>query len=162
MLITLQQSCYEQMLEHCMAAFPEEACGVLMVKRKISTYNDDRYRNSAYNDGKLNDSKCSDENIIAALPIDNVHPQKTSGFSFDPVQWVQAYYVAQRQGMRIVGIYHSHPTEEAIPSSSDMDGWLDQQLVYAIISLKQKDSPQLKFYRRTAQNQLISYPLVLA
>lgn len=164
MLITLQRGCYEQMLEHCIEIFPEEACGVLMAKRKDSSQNVNRYNNngdSAYKDGDHNDNKSSADNIIAALPIDNAHPQKTNAFSFDPAQWVHAYYVSQQQGMRIVGIYHSHPTEKAVPSSSDMNGWLDEQLLYAIISLKQKDSPQLQFYRRTAQNQLISYPLVL-
>lgn len=136
MQISLKQSCYQQMIQHCTEAFPEEACGILLAP-----------------DG--------DSTITACMRIDNVHEQKTSAFRFDPEQWVNAHYWASRRQLTIAGIYHSHPTAEAVPSSRDVAGLLDSQLLYAIVSLKQKDSLQIKFYRRNVQNQFINYPLVL-
>lgn len=136
MQISLKQSCYGQIIQHSTEAFPEEACGVLL-------------------------APVGDSTITACMRINNVHKQKMNAFRFDPEQWVNAHYTASRQQLTIAGIYHSHPTEEAVPSPSDVAGLLDSQLLYAIISLKQKDSLQIKFYRRNAQNQFIYYPLVL-
>lgn len=136
MQISLKQSCYQQMIQHSMEAFPEEACGILL-------------------------SPVGDNTITACMRIDNVHEQKRSAFRFDPEQWVNAHYTASRRQLTIAGIYHSHPTEEAVPSPRDVTGLLDSQLLYAIIGLKQKDSLQIKFYRRNSQNQFINYPLVL-
>lgn len=141
MNISIQRSCYEQMLLHCHTAYPEEACGVLLGIKESSSQNNIR--------------------ITACIAITNIHHQKKVAFQFSPEQWVDAFYTAQRQGLAIVAIYHSHPSSDPQPSSHDLKGLIDNNMLYTIVSLKQKDSPQIRIYQLSGQNQFINYPLVL-
>jgi proteasome lid subunit RPN8/RPN11 len=136
MPFTLARSCYMQMIQHCLSTFPEEACGVLLANNASAS-------------------------ITTSIRIANIHHHKINAFQFAPDQWVEAYYTAQQKGLNVVGFYHSHPTEDANPSPDDVQGFMDEQMLYAIISLKQKDSPKIKFYRLNGQNQFQNYPLVL-
>jgi len=142
MNITVNTKCYAQLLQHCQDLYPEEACGVLLgINEKSST--------------------SSSTSITSSIAITNIHPNKKIAFQFDPQQWVNAVYSASRQGLEIVGIYHSHPTSEALPSDHDYQGFIGENTLYAILSLKQKDSPQIRIYHVLGQNQFINYPLVL-
>lgn len=115
---------------------PNEACGLLLAENDSCTIN-------------------------VMQPISNRHEAAEQAFLFDAEQWVHHYFAASKRGYRVVGIFHSHPSDEAKPSQDDIEGFLDQQMIYAIVSLKQKDSPQLQFYRYDARNRFIDHPLML-
>lgn len=137
MWISIHKACYEKMVEHALTVYPEESCGVLLAQQSKSQ-------------------------IIDCYHITNIHNQKMNAFAFHPEQWVQIFFNAKHQGLEIAGIYHSHPTTEASPSIDDLNGWHDEKLLYAIVSLKQKDSPQIRFFRKNEKHQFESYPLSLA
>jgi len=132
----ISTSCFEQLLQYSLSELPNEACGLLLA----------------------NSEGCT---ITEMQPITNCHEAAKLAFRFDAKQWVQQYFAAIQRNQRVAGIFHSHPSGDAIPSQEDMDGFLDQQMIYAIISLKQKDSPKLQFYRYNAKNRFIDHPLML-
>lgn len=124
------------MIHYSLAELPNEACGILLAAAESCT-------------------------VTGIQPIANRHSAAKQAFRFDAEQWVQHYFAAARRGQRVAGIFHSHPADDAAPSQQDIEGFLDQQMVYAIVSLKQKDSPQLQFYRYNAKNEFIDHPLML-
>jgi len=80
------------MRAHAAAAFPQEACGIL-----------------------LGDAAC----ITEARPAANVHPSPQTRFEIDPQALVDAHRAARGGGPQVIGYYHSHPTGEALPSATD-------------------------------------------
>ncbi|XEC96498.1 Mov34/MPN/PAD-1 family protein [Paenibacillus tarimensis] len=85
-----------KLIHNCETELPSEACGIL------------------YGDS------CRIESV---LPISNRSDKPQTGFSFDPQQWIEAYYTIIGSGKRILGFYHSHPSGTSWPSASDYAGW---------------------------------------
>lgn len=62
--------------------------------------------------------------IQAISPVRNSAngPTHQSRFRLSPEAYQDADQQAQQQGMEIVGCYHSHPDQDAIPSAHDLAG----------------------------------------
>lgn len=82
------------------AAYPYEGCGLLL--------------------GLQN----GDRNVVEAIfPVENrweVEEEKRERFLITPEAMFQAEMAAMRQGMDIVGIYHSHPDHPPVASPRDL------------------------------------------
>ena len=76
---------------------PYEACGILI--------------------GMINGNTI---NVEKALPIKNIRRTRVS-FELDPQQLYNAWNDAEKNGKDIVGIYHTHPNNSAIPSLWDRE-----------------------------------------
>lgn len=119
--ITITRSAYTKLLQICGEAWPQEACGVIACTRAV---------------------------IDTVIPIKNSHPEPSKAFSFDPAEWTAAYFGMQTSRQSLVGLFHSHPSSEAVPSRLDYDGlWPASSLSYWIVSLKNPDSPYVQAYR---------------
>lgn len=79
------------------AAAPEEGCGVLV--------------------GRVAGSSTL---IIAAPPLANTAATPRDRFAIAPSDLAAAAAAARRQGLEIVGFYHSHPRGLARPSAADV------------------------------------------
>lgn len=64
-------------------------------------------------------------------------------FSFDPQEQFAAHKKARQAGLRIIGVYHSHPVTPARPSVEDITLAYDPASLYVIISLMD-DRPAVK------------------
>ncbi|MDQ0058431.1 M67 family metallopeptidase [Paenibacillus harenae] len=129
-LITRQA--YNQLLSICLGSLPEEACGI--VASRTSAPGDDLSAASP---------------IDTIIPIRNIHSSPRTAFKFDPEQWTSAYYEMQTNRQSLVGLFHSHPSTEAIPSSLDQAGfWPASSISYWIVSLADRSSPRIQPYRR--------------
>lgn len=86
---------------HAHAAYPEECVGLLLGHWSHTTIT-----------------------IQAISPVDNSAngPAHQSRFILSPEAYLDADQQAQQRGMEIVGCYHSHPDQEAIPSAHDLAG----------------------------------------
>lgn len=130
----ITKEAYERLVKLCLDAKPIEACGILA--------------------GPAVDSGDTAGHAPAAvidtvIPITNTHINPTYAFSFDPSEWTAAFYDMQKNRQSLVGLFHSHPKTEAIPSSSDTEGFLPaSELTYWIISLKDSQNPAVQPYRR--------------
>lgn len=119
---SITKNAYEQLIDICRNALPIEACGLVAISPGSSS-------------------------IDIVIPIRNVHDQPGDSFSFDPKEWTASYYDMQHKRQQLVGFFHSHPHTEAVPSNRDSSGFLPSaQLSYWIISLMNKEAPQVQPY----------------
>ncbi|CAM4235209.1 proteasome lid subunit RPN8/RPN11 [Paenibacillus endophyticus] len=139
----ITQLAYEKLVSICLDAKPLEACGILA---------------SSIAGGEAGGKAIVD----TVIPITNTHIDPTHSFTFDPSEWTAAYYSMQKNRQSLVGLFHSHPRTDAIPSSSDSEGFLPaSELSYWIVSLRCSEKPEIKPYRRI-DGQFIPLELVLA
>lgn len=61
----------------------------------------------------------TEDQIIAALPVRNVHPTPETHFEIDPAALIAAYREERGGGPKVHGFYHSHPDGPAHPSVTD-------------------------------------------
>ena len=114
-----------QLIHYTTAARPLEACGLLLSSR----------------DG---------DPIDEIVPIRNSSKRAHHRFAFDPEDWVQAYFDAQKNQRQLVGFFHSHPIDAPIPSPTDFAGLPPAfSGIYCIISLRTQ-SPLIQMYRGQA------------
>lgn len=87
---------------------PYEACGVLV--------------------GTINGSTAL---VEIALPVTNVKRTRAS-FELDPKEHYNAWNEAEKKGMEIVGVYHTHPVSSAVPSLWDRETMQNDTSVWLI------------------------------
>lgn len=97
--------------QHAEAAYPDECCGVLVGRQ---------------------DETGVFVNEVFATP--NAHLDAGNGFEIPAESLVEIMTAARVAGSEVVGYYHSHPDQEAKPSSTDeRDGW--PQVSYLIVEV---------------------------
>ena len=92
--------------------YPEEACGFLVGK------------------------ETSERRVIeAAWPAKNISSEnRKRRFIVDPVDYLHAEKRAAREGLLLLGIFHSHPDHPAVPSEHDLVA-AHPYFSYTIVSL---------------------------
>lgn len=86
----------EHIQEHAKRAFPNECCGFFYGK-----------------DGEVRD-------VQIAQDVTNIKPgDQRRRFQIDPQDYMKAEQYALKNGLDLLGIYHSHPLHPAIPSEHD-------------------------------------------
>jgi proteasome lid subunit RPN8/RPN11 len=60
--------------------------------------------------------------VVCALALENRADSRHDRFYLDPRDYLWADRVARAAGLDIVGCYHSHPDQPAIPSERDREG----------------------------------------
>lgn len=103
----LTSSVVERLLAEAAEAHPLECCGLLLG---------------------------GDQEIIAAHPARNVHPEPSHNFEIDPRTLVEAHRAARNGGAQVVGYYHSHPNGLAEPSATDRAMAAHDGAIWAIIA----------------------------
>ncbi len=82
------------------AAYPEEGAGLIL--------------------GRIEGER---RRALRLLPMPNRSPEESRPrrYQLDPRDLMQAETEAERQGMEVLGVYHSHPDHPARPSETDRD-----------------------------------------
>jgi proteasome lid subunit RPN8/RPN11 len=112
----------ETLIAHCLAALPDEGCGLLIGSR----------------DG-------ASARIEEAIPARNVlaSPRR---YEIAPEAVLAADRAARAAGRVLLGAWHSHPGGRAVPSAQDRDeAWPDW--CYLIVGLADADRPELRAWR---------------
>lgn len=99
---TISGALLGQLAADCRSRLPTETCGVM--------YGDIANEETLTIDG--------------FAVIRNAAAATEAAFSFDPRDWVHAFYEAQKNRRNIVGYFHSHPNGTMLPSAADAEGWL--------------------------------------
>ncbi len=105
---------------HCIAGYPEEACGLLAATSARTPI--DRWyptRNAAVSARR---------------------------FVVDPTDQLRADRAAEAEGRSIVGVFHSHTHTDAFPSPTDIAEAPDPAWFYVVVSLR-GETPTLRSYR---------------
>jgi proteasome lid subunit RPN8/RPN11 len=96
-MITIEKQALETMIRDARASFPDECCGFF-------------YGSETGND-RL---------IVQAFPVYNSKEgDKRRRFEIAPLDYMKAEAYAEKNGLILLGIYHSHPGAPAIPSEQD-------------------------------------------
>lgn len=105
---------------HAEAAYPEECCGVL-VGRGAG---------------------------MAAVAMRNIAPERARRYLLAGGEWINVEREAGRQGMEIVGVYHSHCDTAAVPSGFDLEtAW--GVYVYLIVPVINGRAGDMRAWRLT-------------
>lgn len=114
----IRKEILDKVKEHAKSSFPIEACGYLASK-----------------DGVVTD-------IYKMTNVDD----STEHFSFDPQEQISVYLDSKSKGLKLDGVYHSHPYTPARPSPEDIKLAYDPNISYVIASLAQ-DEIVIKSFR---------------
>lgn len=119
-MIRIEPAAWQVMLAHAEATFPKECCGVLLG---------------------------SQQQVQEAVPLPNVYtgPQEDF-FVMDPKDLVRSDERARKNGLEIVGVFHSHPDCDAYFSKRDLEhscSWFS----YVVLSIKNGRFDHANSYR---------------
>ncbi|MBQ6442152.1 MAG: M67 family metallopeptidase [Lachnospiraceae bacterium] len=119
---TCSNEAYEEMTKEARRAYPKECCGILFGREREIRY---------------------------AFPVQNVVSAQNSRrhFEMDPLIVYQAECEAEKRGMEMLGIYHSHPDSPPIPSSEDL-AYMIPGISYWILSVEQGIEKELRGYAK--------------
>ena len=115
MTLHIEQSAYEAITAHAEEGYPNEICGILLGKeaegRRI---------------------------VHAIMRIDNSFEanEQYHRFLIAPNDMFKAEHLARQQRLDVLGVYHSHPDEEARPSDYDRDHAAWTAWAYIIVSVR--------------------------
>lgn len=105
--VHLPEQLRQQILEHCLAALPNEACGMLAM------------------DG---------DRVVKVYPTGNDDTSPVS-YTIPPQEHYEAVVDAESNGWEIRGAFHSHPSGPARMSETDLARALEGGWIYLVIDL---------------------------
>lgn len=117
-MLKISARAMQGMIEHCLADFPDEACGYLAGREGVAR---------------------------KACPVRNVHASPSS-YEMDPREQLTVQKQLRAEGLEQMAIYHSHVATEAYPSRRDIaqataiQDFFDGH--YVLVSLKESGRPR--------------------
>jgi proteasome lid subunit RPN8/RPN11 len=97
-MIRVDQEPWGKMVEHARTTYPNECVGAML--------------------GRIDGER---KEVLAAMPLENSSPgSQAARYELRPEDLLAADREARRQGMDLVGIYHSHPDCGAYFSETDL------------------------------------------
>lgn len=108
MRLRLTEDHARALVAHAQQAYPAEACGLI---------------------GGVGDM------ATQIIPIPNVSSDPQRQFRLDERVFIETVYYLQQQSAEIIGIYHSHPHGDPLPSSTDLQEAAYPDIAYLIIGL---------------------------
>lgn len=120
-MLRLSPEIHNELLAHAIRGLPLEACGLLV--------------------GDPNDESVAVKRFV---PCRNV-AESAVLYTVDPVEHLRADRAAERDGLAVIGVMHSHTHTDPYPSPTDVASAPDPSWHYAIVSLRE-DEPMLRSY----------------
>jgi proteasome lid subunit RPN8/RPN11 len=128
-MITIESAHLVEMRQHGERDYPFECCGLML--------------------GKFGSH--GDKVVMETYPISNAREEeaKRNRFLIRPEELMRGEKYARDQGLDVVGFYHSHPDEPAVPSKYDLDhAWPTYS--YIVVSVEQGHAVDLKSWEMEA------------
>lgn len=119
-MLRLPRSLYLEMVAHCIAGLPNEACGMLA-------------------------------GTPDAAAVERIYPAANAAasarvYTVEPRDLLMADKDAERAGLQLIGVYHSHTHTDAFPSPTDIAQAPDPAWHYVVVSLRDTH-PVVRSYR---------------
>ena len=108
-----------RIIEHARQEYPLEGCGILVGRH-----------------GKITDF----------YPVVNTE-KNSSCYLMEPEGQLRVFLEIERKGLELSAIYHSHPHTAAFPSQRDVDQAFYPDSLILIISLMEKNAPQIAAFQ---------------
>ncbi len=133
------------MSAHAERVYPEECCGLLL--GAIDSTQKTPLKSVV--EIVALENKWTPDIIEAERPE---HVSKQRRYWIDPVDMLQVQKQARDQKLNIIGIYHSHPDKEAVPSECDRaQAWPDY--AYTIVSVHSGKAVDIKNWALDSNHQ---------
>ena len=120
MTLRVPQSCLDQIRAAGEAAYPQEACGLLIG---------------------------AGEEISEVIAAANVSETPDRAFEVDPQTLIHWQKKLRGTDKEVVGHYHSHPDHPARPSERDRARITEEGQVWAILTVSRAGAREIRFYR---------------
>jgi len=117
--LEIPKTLLNKIIEHARQEYPLESCGILAGKN-----------------GK----------ITKFYPMTNTK-KSSSCYLMEPEEQVRVFQEIEKEGLELSAIYHSHPHTASFPSQRDVDYAFYPDSLILIISLKDKDVPQIGVFQ---------------
>jgi proteasome lid subunit RPN8/RPN11 len=130
-MISFSDAALAEMVAHAYGAYPEEACGLLggdPATGRVRVFYACR-------------------NAAASSRV----------YTIEPRDHLLADRDAERRGIELIGVFHSHTHTEPYPSPTDVEQAPDPSWHYVIVGLK-RDAPEIRSYR-IVDGQVTEEPL---
>jgi len=132
-MLQLTQAQFERIVEQGRAGKPLEICGLLAGNKDA--------------DGEMTE-------VVEVFPIDSDDRSEVT-YSMNPLQQLRVEKEARTRGLKIVGIYHTHPATQPYPSKTDVarahwgetDDLLFPGYSYLIVSLRDVEHPEPRSFK---------------
>jgi proteasome lid subunit RPN8/RPN11 len=131
--IVISKAQKELLLNHASKWNPNESCAILF--------------------GRVENEKSIVKDVFLAKNID----ESTVNFTISNEELLKAYKIAEEKNLDIVGIFHSHPSSDAFPSSTDKKFMYTNPVVWVISS---GESNELKAF--LLEPEMIEIPIVIS
>lgn len=118
-MLILKKDFFEQMVKHSIRELPDEACGILAGKNQIV------------------------EKVYAMTNAE----KSPENYFMEPEEQLKVTKEIRNLGFQMLGIYHSHVASQAYPSKRDVELAFYPDTAYLIITLKDKNNPQLRAFK---------------
>ena len=93
--IVLAQKEKDKLIAHAISEQPSESCAMLFGKKVGDNWN-----------------------VKEVFLTQNIDDSQTN-FTISPEELLKGYQIAEKNQLEVVGIFHSHPNSDAIPSNTD-------------------------------------------
>jgi len=121
-LISLQETHLDEIRRHGERDYPFECCGLML--------------------GRFAEGR---KVVVETYPISNAREEeaKRNRFLIRPEELMRGEKFARGKGLDVVGFYHSHPDDRAIPSQYDLEhAWPTYS--YIVVSVEQERAVDLR------------------
>lgn len=118
-MLEIDRVTFDDMVEHGLAVFPNEACGLLAGK-----------------EGRP----------VKFFPMTNQDASPVS-YRLDPKEQLHAFDEIEDEGWELLAIFHTHTHSEAYPSETDRRQAFYPEAAYLVLSLSDRANPQLRGFR---------------
>jgi [CysO sulfur-carrier protein]-S-L-cysteine hydrolase len=132
-MLRLADEQYLEMVAHCISGLPDEACGLL-----------------------VGDPETGE--VRSCWPTANVAASAVV-YTVDPKEHLRIDREAERQGLEIIGVFHSHTHTDAYPSPTDIAQAPDPDWHYVLVSLRDMH-PSVRSWR-IQSGKITEEPVVL-
>ena len=108
--IVLAQKEKDKLVTHAISEQPSESCAMLFGKKVGDNWN-----------------------VKEVFLTQNIDDSQTN-FTISPEELLQGYQLAEKMQLELVGVFHSHPNSDAIPSSTDKKFMQNNPIPWIIFS----------------------------
>ena len=108
--IVLTQKEKDKLIAHAIEQQPNESCAMLFGEKIDDTWN-----------------------VKEVFLTENIDKSQTN-FTISPEELLKGYQLAEKMHLELVGVFHSHPNSDAIPSSTDKKFMRNNPIPWIIFS----------------------------
>jgi proteasome lid subunit RPN8/RPN11 len=139
-MIRIESEAWDVMITHARTTYPNECCGAML--------------------GVINGEA---KTVRVAVPLENTFAgEKAARYELRPQDLLEADLLARRQGMDLIGIFHSHPDCDAYFSKTDLENscpWYS----FVVLSIKNGAFDHANSFlpdpdQTRAENEALEYP----